>query len=281
MTRFLAALWTPEDARATQQQIQVQDQLRSELEWGVAFETRGAWIASPRAISPPLRRAPQENGVVIGRLFEAGSSRIAAETLEALATPSAQDAARQLLDRHWGRYVALLRDRRTGAWSVLRDPSGGVECFLWRFGWLTLVSSDPGPLIQFRPTGLAIDWSRVGMTLGDPMMSTTRSALAGVHLLTPGALYACDRTPYELQLWKPATFARLAVANHTAAIDALRASTLQCVTAYGLDPAAAVVEISGGLDSAIVASTLSSVPSAKVAAWINFAVSDRGGDERV
>ncbi|WP_158918679.1 asparagine synthase C-terminal domain-containing protein [Caulobacter sp. S45] len=280
MTQFLAALWTSGEERADEQQNRLRAQLRDDLDWSVAFETSGSWIACPATRRAPLRSTAQGSGVVIGGLFEAGSSRPAPVRLDDICQPTPLSIAGQLLQRYWGRYVALLPDDSTGSFSVFRDPSGGVECLIWRFGWLTLASSDTRPLLRFRPTALAVDWTLVGAILREPLVSTATSPLTDVHLLTPGALCHADRPDAEIQLWRPATFARRRVTDPEQALDTLKASVEQSVAAHGKSPGPTVVEISGGLDSAIVSSTLKKAADAEVTAWINFAVDQPGGDER-
>jgi hypothetical protein len=76
--------------------------------------------------------------------------------------------ARHLLERFWGRYVAILRGRDGQVEGVLRDPSGGIDVFLLAQAPLTVIASEwPDSLMSALDLEVSIDWNVVHDQLTD------------------------------------------------------------------------------------------------------------------
>ncbi|HEY1926631.1 MAG TPA: asparagine synthase C-terminal domain-containing protein [Caulobacteraceae bacterium] len=192
---------------------------------------------------------------------------------------TAQATAERLSRETWGSYVALLR--QGSARQLFRDPSGGLECLTWSLGRVRLVTSDSGPPVPgLLPPRSALDWAAIASWGDDRGLGVPRSGLEGVEAVLPGHLLKLDAAENVAQpVWSPSRCAQRP--DHRDAMDGL-------VEAVGLAVGGLlgahdllVNEISGGLDSAIVADTLAqSGLASRVAASLNYYGERREGDER-
>jgi asparagine synthase (glutamine-hydrolysing) len=231
-----------------------------------------------------LTPLPGEVGVVLGDLqpmpgAPSGLSPLAGRDLAAR-DPDA--VARALLRAHWGRYVAILGDEAASPW-VLRDPSGELECCRWttREG-LGVVASDltaaPGWL---RPPRLALDWDAIGLCLAAPAGATALSLLDDVRIVPPGGLSPVHGEDRGRLAWDPARFCAPAALDDAAAARELLARVDACVVAAVAPYERLLVDLSGGLDSSIVAGALAAGGAAgRVAQWVHRVDDRPEGDER-
>lgn len=217
------------------------------------------------------------HGVLIGEMFDADGRPLTAEE-RAVIGCRPLDAARAsvVVSERWGRYV-LVR-RTSGDTAVLRDPSGAVEAVVWRKGGVTVIASHPDPVLDpLFPDDLDIDWDAVkGLALraGDfrhPLALTGLTPIAAGELRTlgPGGSRA-------EQIWQPAEIYRAGRAGQR---PDLRVAVERALRGLATNRTW-VVEVSGGLDSAIVAAALAPDQRDGVTAWVNHYVDQPEGDER-
>lgn len=226
----------------------------------------------------PTTKLFRTDGVVIGRVFDkspdaAGRARRA--DLSELADIDPVEACRLLCSACFGGYVAVLAQDRGGP-VALRSPSGALDAFTWRRGPVNFVADDiPEGLAA--PGGLAVDWDGVGAVLARGIRAVARAPLHGVQGLDPGVCRHGQGWGEETVLWSPAAIARQGPVKTCA--DELRAAVDLAISAE-LDGAERILcEISGGLDSAIVATSLAAIGRAPTAA-INFWRDQAEADER-
>ena len=211
----------------------------------------------------PLARRP-DGTVILGDYFPSAAP---------VGGPRREGGLDRLLSEGWGRYVALARDGQ--GLSVLRDPSGGLEAEAWRQGDTWIASSGlPDWLEPWWPDTLAIDWPAVGRILADPALAGWATPLTGLVSLPPGAIWKGGGIR---QAWDPAAFARRGVAR-ALDLEAELVATVDAVVARWAR-GRVLLEVSGGLDSAIVASALRRA-GAEVAGAVNYYVVQPEGDER-
>lgn len=195
---------------------------------------------------------PQGAGMIWGHVFDrATATRISSARDDLMAK------AENFITRHWGGYIAIRRI--AGSIEILRDPSGALPCYHAEIDGTHIFTSWPDLLFD---TGLLkpdIDWTIVAQTLAFRDLRPARTALRGVSELLPGMAASLAGSRIETRcLWSPWTF------THEAdEIDDLPTATLllcdtvqQCVAAWASCFSRPIVEISGGLDSAIVAAGL-------------------------
>lgn len=223
----------------------------------------------------PVRGLQAGRGWIVGDLYregrEVGPEPPSTQISQNL---SSLEVAQDLCAHFWGRYVAVICDRTKRL--VFRDPSGAVEALRWNLGPLAMVGSElPDWMPAVYWPDLTIDWPAVSTWLGGPSAAAVSSGLAGLSSVTPGA--AQDETGAEVQIWRPERFAR----NPAPDIAALPDLLDRCVGALAGGAQAIQAEISGGLDSAILAASLSRTAGDKVREWVNYHAADGQGDERV
>ena len=207
--------------------------------------------------------------VLIGRL-----ARPLADGLDGLDRDSFRKAAQRLQSETWGEYVFVRRAPVSGELAVYRDPGGGLEALTWRGTGLSVCASEtPAWLDPALPPDLAFDWTAIAAMATNPTLQTAGCALSGIHALTPGEAWVGGKAQ---QLWRPADHVGLRPPRSRSSPAALAEVVGDAVGR--LAEGRVLLEVSGGLDSAIVAGC---IPGGRLAAAVNYFVRDRQGDERV
>lgn len=179
--------------------------------------------------------------------------------------------------RLWGDFVALCRSGVSV--QVLRPVGGALGAFMQRRGNIAQIASDIDELVTDRP---AIDWSALAQHLAFPSLRGRQTGLAGITEILGGTKVTLfDETPPHV-FWSPWTFTQPAFEYRSTdeAEIAIRA-TITDVVAKCVAPTTAPVllELSGGVDSSILAAALQA--AARPFAAINLVTPDKEGDERV
>lgn len=239
-----------------------------------SVEAATLWVRGEMAVRDTAR------GWVVGELFERGSGRPAHGAPTALQTPDMSLAA--LCDRlvrdFWGRYVAVFPADR----AVLRDPSGHLDGLVWHSRMAWIVASD---LPQDLPAGmmprtLEVDWTAIAAMLGDERAIGGALALRGLDQVRPGSLRSFANTPVDQVVWDPSVFARDPHASYDVSRRAVIEAVEESLTAEAASGDTLLAEISGGLDSAIVASTLVRIGAGRRTRFVHYHVDEPGADER-
>jgi len=245
--QVLAFGWPPASVDAADQAALWRDALRSAA-WTAIEQAAGLEVWT-RGGGPPVRRIhhgllvlgeihPREGGAACGTLApDQGVAR----------------TARQLSDRRWGGYVAILREPPDGHPWIFRDPSGGLDALTWKAGGIVAVASELTHLpFGLAPHDLALDWDAITDFVRRPLSTLDRCGLVGYHSVAPGDLQPMGADARQaIAVWRPEMFA-----GNVAVPDAdirLRDVVDEVVAAQVGASGRAVVEVSGGLDSAIVA----------------------------
>lgn len=188
---------------------------------------------------------------------------------------------KKLMARFWGRYVGVRLDASGGVTAILRDPSGALDCVCWTQGAVTLVASEaPDWLLRTRPPSWTINRDRVQAALHDPFLAEADLLLDGPSAVTPGTMRSLTNHAITT-LWRPDWIARAApaVTDDTAG-RILRNAVDEVVDGHARLGGVLAAEMSGGLDSSIVAATLARRHRDQTALWLNAWGPDASGDER-
>lgn len=216
--------------------------------------------------------------LIVGRLF--AKSNFQPATLDdAFAVKDGSPAFEALLDRYWGRYVALSLAEDTV--RILRDPSGGlpayhVECDTYLAG-----ASDAELLVDAGLLQPAIDYDSILRQFRQPNARSSATGLGGLKELMPGYVLEWQaQHAKEYPLWLPWNHARRRYdGDFTQAARRLRKTVDGCIKALGRrEDGGTLIGMSGGLDSSIIASALREVEFG--AEGISIATKHPDGDER-
>ncbi len=188
-----------------------------------------------------------------------------------------------LVRRFWGRYIGVRLDGDGLVRAVLRDPSGALDCIIWRDRGLLIVCSDPPPwLVGSLQPAWRIDFGRVATALLSPVSVWGDLCLVGPWSVPAGCLaeapFDADPTP----VWTPEEHINqpaLAELTTDAACARLSGVIDNTVRSFARLDARIGAEVSGGLDSSIVASALMASGS-KPSLWLNVYSDGPGEDER-
>ena len=221
----------------------------------------------------PVIPLPAIEGCLIGSLFSANGST-ALEGLspaEQLTIMSTNGHA--LISQGSGAYVAMWRGCGDGPINVVRDPSACLPAFLVQGDGLLAIASDIECLTAANVAKLDIDPGGVAQHLRFPLVPNTATCLDGIEELRPGFRYElADRLNVDC-LWHPRTFA----ASPSLDIDRIAAAIDAVATGQSIDGARCAIELSGGLDSSILAAAFAKATT-PVALHMVPAAAD--GDER-
>ncbi len=222
-------------------------------------------------------------GVVLGTLFRrnggTGRHDVQDGPLDKSVGGSAGD---DLLCRWWGGYVAFIIDGDRSAIHVLRDPSGGTPCYHCEAQGAHVYFSD---IDIARALGLIaprLDPLFVAHYLAYSDLRTARTGLVGVEEVLAGTRQSHDAggAVASRRRWTPWAFAAAdqQIQDRGQAVERVRAETQRCVSAWASRSRYLRLELSGGLDSSIVAACLRDQGAAVACATL--VTPDPGADER-
>ncbi|MGF7151619.1 asparagine synthase (glutamine-hydrolyzing) [Sphingomonas zeicaulis] len=191
----------------------------------------------------------------------------------------ARDGFRGLCDwltrERWGAYVAIMPDPKDSeSIALYRDPIGALECVTWQSEGVRVVTSCPERwLDDARPVSLEIDWDHLKALLASPGLVRNGSPLLGVDVVQAGCLARFPAAASTERLWTPGAWC----APHRRtdpSPEVMYAIVESAISAWASIYPGAVAEVSGGLDSAVVAAI------ARPDTAYHFSTLQRGGDER-
>lgn len=246
--------------------------------WRWRLRGPGLWVATCGPQDLPVQ--PLAGGVLVGEVFAQQPLGGAAAGLDREPGEGAAGFCRRLISARFGRYVALIEGPE--GVSVFRDPSGALDALVWRVGAAVMVASDlPSAFDALLPDDTRLDWTRLAAWAANSTAFAGELALTGVRAIAPGGMATATLAGWRRQtLWSPAGVVRLAGGRLRPDPARLRAVVEASVAAFARRPGPILAELSGGLDSAIVAQALLRARAAPVAAWLNYHVRDPQGDER-
>ena len=198
-------------------------------------------------------------GILLGDVYD-DAGRPAAN-LDGLQSPPTQRALRQhLLDHYWGDYLLFQpHDDGTDSITLMRDPSGGMACAYSMQEGSGFITSDLSIASRLGLYRDQIDWDFVSHCLIYPNMKISRTGLAGISELLPGCMLSIGGGKTSTSLvWSPWAFVAPEKRQNdpTVAARMVREATTSVVRAMAETDRTLLLEISGGLDSSIVAAGL-------------------------
>lgn len=252
MSRFVAVLG-PEAHTGAFRAMKEAARLKS---WTITDAAPSFWIASDGA-------AVRRRSLAIGDVVLIG------ETVSGSATSNGHvntvdDACLELTRTLWGRYVAVFLTPEGRLAGVFRDPSGAMDCAVSRSRSAWLIASDTPDWVvdNHEPSGLS--WGGVAAVLQDPILLSTADLLQGWKTVVPGALQLPDGR--NRTVWSPMQAAQRPKSMRA---DELRETVDAVVAGLARPRSSLLVEVSGGLDSAIMAASLQASAFDGKVLWLN------------
>lgn len=177
----------------------------------------------------------------------------------------------------WGNYLAF--SRMGEALCVERAPLTGLPLYWARLRG-GLVCASHLPLLDGLAVERAIDWEFVAHTLAYRNLRTERTGLSGCLELLPGSRLRYEAGEAVIEpTWSP--WEHVARQNSLPVSDLapmLERELLVSMAAWTAERPEVILELSGGLDSSIVAAAIAASGVDRFA--ITFATPDADGDER-
>lgn len=218
----------------------------------------------------PLRPTVGGDGFVLGHLFDASGTPEAGPVECGLSRCGAERLVRGV----WGSYVAVARQGHQ--LTVLRDPSGGLACYHVEVEDALYLTSAPHLLIDCGLIPVELDWPIIANALTRHRTRLAATALRGIRELLPGTLMTVGReSTAVLEVWDPWRHAAHSTEGEAAErLEHVLSATLQ---AWARTTRRPLIEVSGGLDSAVVAAGIAA--AAPGASLITFAAGPGDADE--
>ncbi len=196
----------------------------------------------------------QGAGVIVGDLFSKEGDYNRVKSLDGTALHISETCGEALAQNYWGSYVACLTSKKST--YILRDPSGTVPCLQTVEGGIHFFFSHIDDGIQIAGLKPKINRSSLARHLAFETFRDEATCLEGIRELLPAM--RCKILPqgansdYYWTAWDFASRDRQIV-EYEEATTAVRDAVLKCTRALGRDSQRPTVELSGGLDSSIVA----------------------------
>ena len=270
----LIIAWHPQDREALDTAHRIEAALLREPHVDV-IRAAGLMIASEGARTERL----SPSRYMIGELFS-GSDHGHPPTPKGTDEACFEDFCGRLASTRWGSYLAMHHDPHAPLFlSAFAEPIGAREWSHWRHGGATLIGSDADRWIsRFPPLQLGLELEDVAHIIHYPAHAAETAPLSGVAALQAGAITRFGRSGITTErLWTPRDHCDQTQApdDPAALADIVDAS----VAAWSAAHHRPMVELSGGLDSAIVAASLRQARNDKIEAFTFFSDS-LAGDER-
>lgn len=189
----------------------------------------------------------------------------------------------KMLARLWGRFIGVRFSPDASLDAVLRDPSGALDCVAWRHeDLLFIASSPPAWLLTRLPPDWRLSPDRLLQALRNPAMALEQPLFDGPVAVAPGSVQPLPLDTPQVPLWSASSFARRSLAEtrspEQAATD-LKAAVQEAVSGLAGLSAPLASEMSGGLDSSLVAAALVETGH-EVKLWLNTYGQTPESDER-
>ncbi len=287
MFRYIALAWresSPQSAALAQKFSLVWQQ---NVNWKAALLTPGLHVFATGAKSGINEVWPLQGGlgVILGKLFrrtELDSAAAPSATINgADAASILESGGRILVDRYWGRYVALLRNA-TGDTLVMRDPSGTLPCFRIRHQGVSIVFSWLEDALQMLSPSEhpKVNWDVLTAQLLRGPLGGRATALAGIAQVLPGEAVDLG-TDQSLLLWSAVAIARAPARYDIAeATQLLSHAVRSCTRAWASCYDSLLLRLSGGVDSSILLSCLAPGSTTADVICVNYHSPGADSDER-
>ncbi len=232
----------------------------------------------------------QGAGVVVGKLFDRQTDMDCVPTDPSFDDKESEQLiksqGRRLVDRCWGHYIAFLRTPGGEMRYVLRDPTGGLPCYLMMTAGIDVILSDIEDCVRLNFSRLSVDWGHVTAFFQHTRLVTRSTGFKEVTQLLAGECVAIQdhagmTGKNKSFYWSPASICEAdMIENVDEARTALRDIVRHCVNGWASCYDSIVHELSGGLDSSIIADCLAGASNHPDVLCFHYFTEMSEGDER-
>jgi len=181
----------------------------------------------------------------------------------------------------WGAFVRIGADYGRRRVSVFRDPTGRLEAWLMAAEGLDLIFSHYEDVSGLRARPSKIDWDFLAFHLANSSARGRSTGLEDVSEVAAGETLIWSPHGLERRMtWRPHQIAAEPFSTRIEARTAIRAAAEQGVAAWAGRYGRIGLDLSGGLDSAIVLGLLRRSAGHPDVVGINWVIPHAEGDER-
>lgn len=290
MFRYLAFMWNTADADASAAAHSMTSVLRRRPSgWECVYEHIGieVFCTGMHAQASTACVLQEKGGVVLGTLFDrVQTGELATRRTHMSVRESRSIRAthgRELIKNYWGRYVAIVRDADPNTTYVIRDPSGGIDCFSTSAHNVQVYFSSLRECASLDGVRFSVDWEYVMAAACGQLPESRSTGLKEISRVLRGECIGLRGSKREKSFyWNPVDVARsVADDSFDSLARELRETTRTSVQSWASCYDGILQFLSGGLDSSIVLSCLHDTPLSPRITCLNYYYkSDSGGDER-
>jgi asparagine synthase (glutamine-hydrolysing) len=288
MYRYIAVFWDSLSDPAAGQAKLITERIETRIPGMVcALKTAGAAIYYQTDDQGLFECSRTGSLVILGKIF---TKKFGAEDMpeRAVLDPASAAAAcssqgRTIVQRYWGRYVAVGCDTPTNNWFAVRDPTAEMPCYMTVVEDLTVLFSSMEDCLQLQLRKFSIDWQYLAYSLLFPFRDTSQTGLQEVTALEAGeAVTIKNGKPAARQCHWDVVMAAAEepITDLNEAVRLTRSTLLGCIGALASQHEHIQLHLSGGLDSSIVLAGLLHAPSKPEVQCIHHYDSGIGADER-
>lgn len=226
----------------------------------------------------PLVMSQDQSVALLGEVFPRKHKTVQG-TVQPLEGDRPDTAATAVSESLWGRYTLFSIGRQSGLCAWYREPTGSQRLYTWRDGAISVVTDSIScELITAIGRRPSINWERVAQLIRQTEMSASFCALNEIEIVQPGVLLTCsDGRIASTTIWSPEHFCAPCRAEEAERLPELAA---ECVSHWLEGHSRVTIELSGGLDSSIVAGLLAIDPKSPFIQGLTIIPESPGGDER-
>jgi asparagine synthase (glutamine-hydrolysing) len=288
MYRYIAVFWNSSSDPAAGQAKQVTERIETSIP-GMACALKAAGAAIYYQSDDPGFFECSRTGslVILGKIFTKrfGTDDIPERAVldAAAATAACSSQGRTIVQRYWGRYVAVGCDTRTQHWFALRDPTADVPCYMTVAEHVTVLFSNMEDCLKLQLRKFSISWQYLAESLLFPFRDTRQTGLQEVTALEAGEAVTIENgKPAARQCHWDVVMAAAEepITDLNEAVRLARSTLLGCIGALASQHTHIQLRLSGGLDSSIVLAGLLHAPSKPEVECVHHYDSGIGSDER-
>jgi asparagine synthase (glutamine-hydrolysing) len=270
MFRYVAFVWNDRDAAARESAHGLlQRHSAGAPDWRVPLRGKGIEVRYAKAGAEACTGyvLTEDGGVVLGNLFARSQESVSTPAPPALTEADSRAMldtnGRHLIDSFWGRYVAFLHDAGSQATWVVRDPSGGLPCYVVRCRGVDVYFSWIDDIVELLDAPLEVNWAYLIATVCFLREHSSGTALREVTQVLAGeCLETRAGAVKRFFYWDPLQIANAeAIEDLGTAVTAMRQCVRDIVQAWASCYGHMLLSLSGGLDSSILLACLKDAPS--------------------